>query len=77
MKVERIVCNELSFKPGELVILELGDGDTMLAEIVRIVENTNGSYAVFQDCEPGRCFPTTWRPISTYGKTWWKDGERC
>lgn len=73
MKVERIVREELSFKPGEVVVLETTEGTEYLAEIVRIVENINGSYVVVQDCEPGRGFPTTWRPLSTYGKTWWKE----
>ena len=64
MKVERVVREELRFKPGEVVIIQMGCGGMRRVEIISIVENAGQTYVVLSN--------STWRPISTYGKTWWK-----
>ena len=50
------------FKPGRAVKVHSDYGESYLL-IKRIVETVTGTYVVFSD--------HTWRPVSTYGKTWW------
>jgi hypothetical protein len=68
MKVERVIHEELNFKPGDVVYMENYTSKRAI-EVVRIVENAGQTYVVFSN--------RTWRPISTYGKTWCKESERC
>ena len=51
---------EVELNPGDVVIL---DGYNTTG-IRRLVETYNNTYAVFHN--------ETWRPLSTYGKTWRK-----
>lgn len=70
MKVERIVREELSFNPGEPVVVNRY-GYEHIGRIIRVVENEDRTYVVIRtDNRYTNERYTAWRPISTYGKTW-------
>lgn len=74
MKVERIVREELSFKPGEYVVVKR-DGREYMGKIVRAVENSRQAYVVVRVMRRNASDYTAWFPISTYGTTWMKEDE--
>lgn len=60
---------EIELKPGDRVALD-GLTQSLIGRpyrIKRIIENANQTYVVFSNY--------TWRPLSTYGKTWRKVEE--
>lgn len=68
-KVNVIVTKDIMLKPGDKVSLDGMSSDLFRRRnftIRRIVENRNQTYVVFSN--------STWRPLSTYGKTWEKIG---
>jgi len=68
MKIINYVPTEINLNPGDRVNFEYTQYPRRNGyRIVRLVETTNGVYVVFNN--------STWRPISTYGKTWWKVEE--
>lgn len=67
-KVNAMVTKDVMLKPGDRVELD-GLTSGFLNRpftITRVVENRKQTYVVFNN--------STWRPLSTYGKTWEKIG---
>lgn len=59
--IVRVMCPvNMELKPGDNIITI--DGDT--TTIVKMVETRYGTRAVLAN--------NTWRPTTTYNKTWWK-----
>ena len=70
MKVEVLVPTTIELKPGDKVKFKnVRYRSYVLKEVVttidKLVETKNRTYATFR-----RGY--TWRPLSTYGKTWFK-----
>ena len=65
MKVTMYVPKEISVNVGDRVNFKFTAYPRRCGyTVVRLVETKYGVYAVFDN--------GTWRPMSTYGKTWWK-----
>ena len=65
MKIVNYVPMEVNLNPGDRVNFDFTVYPRRNGYYIRrIVENRNGVYVVFNN--------NTYRPMSTYGKTWWK-----
>lgn len=65
MKIVNYVPVEVNLNPGDRVNFEFTLNPRRSGYYIRrIVETNNGVYVVFNN--------NTYRPMSTYGKTWWK-----
>lgn len=66
VKVLKQIQNEVNIEPGQ--VYQVGRKSMNYVRkalaVTRVVETKHGVYAVFQD--------GTWRPTSTYDRTWWK-----
>lgn len=62
---------EVEIKPGDKVTIESksDDGNTSLDStmVTKVVETFAGVYVVFAN--------NTWRPLSSYGVSWWKEDD--
>lgn len=68
MLVNVLTPSEIDLKPGDRVEFDHTYETRRNGYYIRrIVETSKHTYAVFNNC--------TWRPITSYGKTWWKVGE--
>lgn len=66
MKVVVPIMTEIEISPGDCVVAKKENSNLVShCRVTRLVENMDGLYAVLSD--------NTWRPMSTYGLTWWKE----
>lgn len=68
MLVDVLVPSKIDLKPGDRVEIDYTYRKSRNGYYIRrIVETSKHTYVVFTN--------DTWRPITSYGKTWWKVGE--